>query len=138
MAAKSMDKVVKGSSYQVLERVVSRTPVGHPELWKRFTPAEGYEPGRLRGGWGVNGTESTDRIDYTGDSAIDAGYRAIKRSKRGNDITIRNPVPYAEEIEFGYSKLTPPNQAIMTPQGMVALTSQEFPMLVTKEVSKLK
>lgn len=126
-------QVIRKVSIDCLTKVVLRTPVGNPSLWKSKPPA-GYVGGRLRANWNVsfgnpNFTVS-QKIDRTGDATITAGRNTINRAYGDNPIYIMNSMPYVREIEYeGHSK--------QAPAGMVRITVTEFQTFIDQAVAGL-
>lgn len=127
------DKVVRAVAQELLGRVVMRTPVGNPYLWKRKPPA-GYVGGRLRGSWVVSigepSRETPERIDKTGTLALDAGATVIAQARAGTSIYIMSNLPYAIPIEYGHST--------QAPAGMVRVTVAEFEAVARDAVRSLR
>jgi hypothetical protein len=103
-----------------LDRVIKKSPVGNPDLWKR--PRKGYVGGRFRGNWQVEVNsypeEPIDRIDPGGGATMAAGSIAIAGVKFGDIVWLVNNVLYGERIEKGHST--------QAPAGVVAVTLQEL------------
>ena len=136
----SVKKTVNLVSVQLLERIVLRTPVGNPDLWKvnierkakglpNYPP--GYVGGRLRGNWnvGVNQVVMAVRpVDKLGGETIQRGQRVLAvRQDNDADIYITNSLPYAIPVEYGWST--------QSPTGMVRVTVTEFQTLVNNAVA---
>lgn len=124
----------------VLTKIVERTPVGNPDLWKvniarkakglpNYPP--GYVGGRLRGNWnvGVNQVVMVKRpVDKLGRDTVQRGQRVLAvRSEAEADIYITNSLPYAIPVEYGWST--------QAPTGMVRVTVTEFQTLVNNAVA---
>lgn len=128
-AQKAPDKartIVRRVAIETLSRVVMRTPVGNPSLWKSKPPA-GYVGGRLRANWATSiGTPDltvTVRIDKQGAATIQRGSARIAAADGERPIFIMNSLPYAREIEYeGHSR--------QAPAGMVRITVAEFQTMV--------
>lgn len=118
--------VVRKVSIDVLTKVVQRTPVGNPSLWKSKPPA-GYVGGRLRANWhttfGAPSFKVTTERDQIGAATIARGTSTIQRAYGEMDIYITNSLPYAIPVEYGHSQ----KQA---PAGMVRVTVTEFQSFV--------
>jgi len=125
--------VVRKVSIDLLTRVVQRTPVGNPTLWKSKPPA-GYVGGRLRANWqttfGAPSFATTAERDASGTATIMRGARTIQRAYGEMDIYITNSLPYAIPVEYGHSQ----RQA---PGGMVRITVTEFQTFVDSAVRGL-
>lgn len=122
--------VVRRVSIDMLTKVVMRTPVGNPSLWKS-KPLAGYVGGRLRANWhatfGAPSFQSTAERDPAGTATIMRGTSTINRAYGDHDIYITNSLPYAIPVEYGHSK----KQA---PAGMVRITVTEFQTFVDNAV----
>lgn len=125
--------VVRKVSIDVLSKVVMRTPVGNPSLWKSKPPA-GYVGGRLRANWFVTyenpSTLTTADKDRNGSNTILRGSSVINRATPDAPIYIMNNLPYARPVEYGHSKL-------QAPAGMVRVTVTEFQTYVDNAVAGL-
>lgn len=124
-ATGNIDQVVRKVVLDIGTRIVMRSPVGDASHWSS-PPPKGYTGGRFRANWqyaenaipaGVlpdidpSGRASLKRI---GSIAPDAG---------GKIHYIVNNLPYAQRLEYGWSK----SQA---PQGMVGITIVEYQSIV--------
>lgn len=122
--------VVRKVSIDMLTKVVLRTPVGNPSLWKSKPPA-GYVGGRLRANWAVSfgapSFRTTVETDESGQATIMRGTSTIQRAYGELDIYITNSLPYAIPVEYGHSQ----RQA---PAGMVRITVAEFQTFVDNAV----
>lgn len=111
---------VQRIALEMFERVILRSPVGNPSLWK--TPRPGYVGGRFRGNWqvaiGSVPTGTLELTDATGQATINKAQAAALSLEPGQSITLVNNLPYAQRLEDGYSS--------QAPAGMVALTVQDF------------
>lgn len=126
-------RVVKKVAEDISSRVVLRTPVGNPSLWKSKPPA-GYVGGRLRANWnvGIGGINRAERgPDKGGIDTTRRNSRVIALAKEGQDIYITNSLPYANRVEYeGWSR--------QAPAGMLRITLAEFPGLVIQAVNEVK
>ena len=108
---RKMDIALRKISLEVFARVIMKSPV---------------DIGRFRGNWQVaigsapNGTLEID--DKTGTATISKADAALIGANAGDVIYLANNMPYATRLEEGYSQ--------KAPQGMVALTVQEFSDIV--------
>jgi hypothetical protein len=100
----------------------------------RFRAGRGYTGGRFRGNWQVSfgspAASAVDTVDPGGGQTLAAGLAALAKAKVGVVIYIVNNVPYAERLEFGWSK--------QAPSGVVRVTAAEFQGIVTDLASSLK
>jgi hypothetical protein len=121
---------VRKVSTDLLTKIVLRTPVGNPSLWKSKPPA-GYVGGRLRANWAVTyqnpSSVTTLETDRSGAATIAKGAGTIRRATQTGEgdypIYILNNLPYAIPVEYGHS-------GVQAPQGMVRITVTEFQAFV--------
>lgn len=128
---KTADKLtlaVQKISLEMFSRVILRSPVGNPSLWK--DPKPGYVGGRFRANWQVaigsvpSGT--LELTDATGAATVSKAQAVAMGVQAGQTITLVNNLPYAQRLEEGHSKA-------QAPFGMVALTVQDF-QLVAQQI----
>jgi hypothetical protein len=117
----------------VFGRVILKTPVGNPDLWKRPESAPpGYTGGRLRGNWQASvGAPAEGELGIR--SAVEAEgevFAAAAAWGGEGSIFLTNNLPYAEEIERGHSK--------QAPQGMVRVTVTEYPGIVERRAREAR
>lgn len=114
---------------EALAKLVMRSPVGQPALWKSKPPA-GYVGGRFRANWNVGigsiDVTITQRIDKAGGATINRGLAEINGSTGEADVYLTNSLPYSIDLEYGHST--------QAPQGMVRLTTIEFQTFVNNAV----
>jgi len=124
-AAQEVSKMVL---IEIGARLIDRSPVGNPALWKEQPPHPGinYIPGRFKNNWHLSVDQlSTDIFyasDKTGDAANQRIRAAIPRFPLGHTYYFNNNLPYAKKLEDGWSS--------QAPFGMVMLTELEFPQIV--------
>lgn len=119
-------QVVQKAAIDIMGRLVERTPVGNPSLWKGRAPA-GYVGGRLRGNWnvGLGSIDSSERpVDKDGSSTKRRNEAEIGNAQKEQPIYITNSLPYAIPVEYGYST--------QAPAGMVRVTVTEWNGLIDK------
>jgi len=103
----------KQVTYQVLKAVVVRSPVGNPSLWQSPAPP-GYVGGRFRANWNVSqGSPNVAVTKSTSGSRADSEVRKALSFKPGGIVYLTNALPYARDLEYGYST--------QAPSGMVRL-----------------
>ena len=113
-ALRKLDLAVRKISLEIFSRVILKSPV---------------DTGRFRGNWQVaigsipSGTLDLD--DLTGTATVSKADLKLMGAKAGDTIYLANNLPYAMRLEEGHSKT-------QAPQGMVALTVQEFAAIVKK------
>ena len=118
------NKVVRGTALGMFSKIVLRTPVGKPSIWKRPNSAPaGYTGGRLRGNWQITlhnpALDTVDAIDKSGSSTISDGNNELMKVDGDMSIYFTNNLPYAKAVEDGHSQ-----QA--RPVGMVAATVADY------------
>jgi hypothetical protein len=123
----TIEKIGKETLLEIGKRLINRSAVGNPATWHPPRWPKGYIPGHFINNWqlGIDsvptgviagsdptGAASTERLSQFGDKVI------------GHKFYFVNNVPYARILEDGgHSPQVPP-------QGMVGLTSIEFPQIV--------
>ena len=112
-AERKMDLAVRKIALEMFRRIILKSPV---------------LSGRFRGNWQLaigsvpNGTLELD--DKTGTATIAKGAATVMGINAGDTIYFANNLPYARRLEEGYSQ--------QAPNGMVALTIQEFQSVVSR------
>jgi hypothetical protein len=90
--------------------------------------------GRFRGNWfpsvGQMLVRVTDDVDKTGEKTFALGRVALSQWVPGDTIYITNSLPYAERLEYGWSK--------QAPAGVVRLTVQSFNEFINKAAEELR
>lgn len=129
----NIEKLVREVVIGLSERVIERTPVGNPDLWKG-PPPPGYVGGRARANWqygfGAEPEGDLPDIDASGKASINRIVAGAKASPAAGIHYIVNNLPYAQALEDGHST--------QAPNGMVGLAVVEFQSIVDEEVAKLK
>ena len=124
--------VQKKVAIDLLSRIIEKTPVGNPDLWKESSlPApKGYVGGRARANWQISigspgssasvapetGVKHKDKISGLQEAE---GFAAMASAKAGGTIWIYNNLRYIKRLEDGWSH----KQA---PLGMVAVSLAEI------------
>jgi hypothetical protein len=110
---RKMDLAVRKIALEMFRRIILKSPV---------------DTGRFRGNWQLaigsvpEGTLELD--DKTGTATIAKGAATALGFNAGETIFFTNNLPYARRLEEGYSQ--------QAPNGMVALTIQEFQSVVSR------
>lgn len=90
------EKIVRGTLYGLTNRIVKRSPV---------------DTGRFRNNWqaSVNtiNTATTESVDRSGSGAINKARGTINRLEMGSTFYLSNNLPYAQRLEYGWSKQAP-------------------------------
>lgn len=120
--------------FDVSTRIVLKSPVGNPKLWKRPAPP-GYVGGRFRANWQygadkVNRT-TTENKDKTGGPTISRLHGSVSGKLMGRVHYITNSLVYAIPLENGHSSQAPPGH-------IVAGTVLEFDPIVAAAVAELR
>lgn len=99
------------------DRILARSMVGDPTLWKRQPPPKDYRPGTFKSNWRLG----VDQIDKTTTDEKNAfflhGRDRMPERPFGHTFYISNSLPYAWPLETGHSTQG---------SGMVGLTALEF------------
>lgn len=124
---------VRALALEILRRVVMRSPVGNPDLWKNKPPA-GYVGGRFRANWQLTihdpATSIVTRTDADGTQTVLDGAARLEFFQAGWPIYIVNNLPYAMRLEFeGWSS--------QAPAGMLRITLAEVQGLLDDAVRDL-
>lgn len=123
-------------TYNLFAEALGAPKVSARGLKAKFTlkAGKGYVGGRFKGNWTVTiGSPSvgeTGRIDPSGNETRIAGNVAAGYAKAGDVIYIMNNVPYAQRLEYGWSK--------QAPAGMVRVTVARFQAIVNASVAAAK
>ena len=110
---RKMDLAVRKIALEMFRKIILKSPV---------------DTGRFRGNWQLaigsvpEGTLELD--DKTGTATIAKGAATALGFNAGETIFFANNLPYARRLEEGYSQ--------QAPNGMVALTIQEFQSVVSR------
>jgi hypothetical protein len=130
MTSKKLLDIKKEAAVEVANRVIERSPVGDPALWKT-KPPKGYVGGQFKANWvAANGSvdsSTTNAIDPSGQLTKDTVKSSIDGAIDQQDIYISNSLPYAVELENGHST--------QAPAGMVGITAVEFDSIVKEMIS---
>lgn len=124
------ESVVRQTALQLQKRMIERSPVGNPDLWKSGAPP-GYVGGRFRANWQCGiGAVNTSTAAQPGADGEGRTRTALQGWKAGQTIWLTNSLPYSRKIEYGHSS--------QAPSGVVRLTVQEYGQYLKKVVSELK
>lgn len=135
----AIEKTVNSSVKEITQKVIDRTPVGDPSLWKYPAPKD-YHPGTLKASWEINTTNSardvvTGRFKKqnltTGNENSAQQWQGIKLNLNTTPkVTITNRQPYAYRVEYGWST--------QAPAGMLRITLQEYSNIVDAKARENK
>jgi hypothetical protein len=118
-AKKNPETVMRAVSLKLFSAIIKSSPV---------------DTGRFRGNWQITGaTPATGLIpgvDPTGNKAVNSAVTYITNSPNWYEFTLTNNLPYAERLEYGWSKLAP---AVM-----VRVNITMFNTLLNEEAAKVR
>lgn len=118
-ANKNVDTVIRSVSIKLFSAIIKASPV---------------DTGRFRMSWQTSGTEERSGtvagVDPTGNDAINSAVTFITNVPVAKQFTLTNNLPYAERLEFGWSK--------QAPVGMVRVNVMRFQTLINEEAAKVR
>ncbi len=124
----TIDRVIIDYAVGVSQRIIERTPVGNPSLWKSDAPP-GYVGGTARANWIPSiGTPDQTEVNSTDQNRGSNQVLSIQNQIPGNIYYLTNNVPYIERLEYGWST--------QAPNGMMRRTLREARSILRKAVSK--
>lgn len=124
-----VDLTIRTILFKFGGRLVERSPVGNPDLWKSRAPP-GYVGGHFRAQWqhGFNSAPSFElpTIDQSGVVTTANLRESIFNSPVAGIHWIVNMAPYAQRLEDGHST--------QAPSGIVELTILDFNGIIERSV----
>ena len=118
-AKKNPETVMRSVSLKLFSAIIKASPV---------------DTGRFRGNWQTTGvTPATGLIagvDPTGNKAVNSAATFITNAPGWDTFTLTNNLPYAERLEYGWSK--------QAPVGMVRVNIARFQQLINEEAAKVR
>lgn len=115
--AKQLDRVARGATFEVGNRIVIRTPVDTGAAWGNWL-------------WAVDSYDASFDENKKGASqslgSLSAGIASFNLNSYGY---FTNSLPYIQKLEDGYS--------LKAPAGMVAISAAEFDGIVAKLVRSM-
>ena len=118
-AKKNPETVMRSVSLKLFSAIIKASPV---------------DTGRFRGNWQTTGvTPATGLIagvDPTGNKAVNSAATFITNAPGWNTFTLTNNLPYAERLEYGWSK--------QAPTGVVRVNVIRFQQLINEEAAKVR
>ncbi|ELZ3649981.1 HK97 gp10 family phage protein [Salmonella enterica] len=118
-AKKNPETVVRSVSLKLFSAIIKSSPV---------------DIGLFRGNWQTSGatpaTGLVAGVDPTGDKAVTKAYTYIGNAPNWYEFTLTNNLPYAERLEYGWSK--------QAPTGMLRVNIARFNTLLNEEAAKVK
>lgn len=118
-AKKNPETVMRAVSIKLFSAIIKASPV---------------DTGRFRMNWQTAGpvprTGNVAGVDVTGNKTVQAAQTFITNSPVWQEFTLTNNLPYAQRLEYGYSK--------QAPSGMVRVNVLRFQQLINEEAAKVK
>ncbi|QHJ82105.1 MAG: hypothetical protein [Bacteriophage sp.] len=118
-AKKNPETVMRSVSLKLFSAIIKASPV---------------DTGRFRGNWQTTGvTPATGLIagvDQTGNKAVNSAATFITNAPGWDTFTLTNNLPYAERLEYGWSK--------QAPTGIVRVNVIRFQQLINEEAAKVR
>lgn len=127
IALEASQKTINATMLQMYKKIIDRTPVGNPMLWKYPAPAD-YIPGTLKKSWQIdfNGQQRNTKGQFQNSNQTVSNYGlvfSLNTTKKQTAI-IYNPQPYAQRVETGWSS--------QAPAGMMRITIAEYTTILSK------
>lgn len=135
-AGAKAEMVVRAAGMELLKRVIEKSPVGDPTMWKNPESApEGYVGGRFKANWNVAiGSINHDISappDKSGSSSIGRGTGVVMSFPMGAVVFITNSMPYSRRIEYdAWSK--------QASAGVVRITVMEYREIIKQVAAQIK
>lgn len=110
---KNGGKLKRGQKKHASVLVSFKTKNGNVTFRQRGWAAKNYTGGRFRGNWQVSfdrpAVGAIDRVDKAGTATLAAGREVLAHYDSGEygSIWFTNNVPYAQRLEYGWSKQAP-------------------------------
>ena len=104
------------------------------KLFSAIIKASPVDTGRFRMNWMASGgtpaSGTTDATDKSGNIATGNATSFVLKAADWREFTLTNNLPYAQRLEYGWSK--------QAPQGMVRTNVSRFQQLINEEANKVK
>lgn len=118
-AKKNPETVMRAVSIKLFSAIIKASPV---------------DTGRFRMNWQTAGpvprTGTVAGVDVTGNKASQSAVTFITNTPVWQEFTLTNNLPYAQRLEYGYSK--------QAPSGMVRVNVLRFQQLINEEAAKVR
>lgn len=118
-AKKNPEKVMRQVSIKLFSAIIKASPV---------------DTGRFRMNWMASGSApssgTTDATDKSGNIAIGNATSFVLKAADWREFTLTNNLPYAQRLEYGWSK--------QAPQGFVRVNVGRFQNLIDQEAAKVR
>jgi hypothetical protein len=104
------------------------------KLFSAIIKASPVDTGRFRMNWQTSGPVpnggTVAGFDPSGNKAINSATTFITNTPAWQELTLANNLPYAERLEYGWSK--------QAPVGMVRVNVVRFQQLINEEAAKVR
>lgn len=104
------------------------------KLFSAIIKASPVDTGRFRMNWQTSGATpksgNVAGVDPSGNKSVTAAATYITNTPVWQELTLTNNLPYAQRLEYGYSK--------QAPVGMVRTNVIRFQQLINEEAAKVK
>lgn len=118
-AKKNPEKVMRQVSIKLFSAIIKASPV---------------DTGRFRMNWMASGgtpaSGVTDATDKSGNIATGNATSFVLKAADWREFTLTNNLPYAQRLEYGWSK--------QAPAGVVRTNVSRFQQLINEEANKVK
>ncbi len=118
-AKKNPETVMRAVSLKLFSAIIKASPV---------------DTGRFRMNWQTTGANPATGliagVDPTGNKAVNSAATYITNSPNWYEFTLTNNLPYAERLEYGWSK--------QAPVGFVRVNIARFNSLLAEEAAKVR
>jgi hypothetical protein len=134
LALKACENTINATVTDMYKKIVERTPVGDPSLWKSPAPT-GYVPGKLKASWSINfnNIQRDDKGQFaSGTQITEAHGLSLSITNPGNQtVAISNNAIYAQRIEYG-------SWSTQAPAGMMRVTVSEYKTILEVNAAKYR
>ena len=98
-------EVFKLAAIEMVNYVITASPVGNTELWKTAYPPKNYVGGRFRSNWFLTKSKPSIRTSEAirSEGAIIQEYSARILGEYSEKFILTNNLPYAKRIDNGWS-----------------------------------
>lgn len=104
------------------------------KLFSAIIKASPVDTGRFRMNWQTSGSVPNSGliagVDPSGNKAVNSATTFIGNTPAWQDLTLTNNLPYAERLEYGWSK--------QAPTGVVRVNVVRFQQLLNEEAAKVR
>ncbi len=118
-AKKNPETVMRQVSIKLFSAIIKGSPV---------------DTGRFRMNWQTSGATPASGniagVDATGNKAVNSATTFIGNTPAWQELTLTNNLPYAQRLEYGWSK--------QAPTGVVRVNVLRFQQLINEEAAKVR